>query len=266
MNPILIVDNLSFRHTNSEPLFDNLSLTISPETLTALIGPNGSGKSTLLRLLAGIIKPDIGKVLLHQKPLNEFPLRERAKIIAFLPQNIYPIFPLSVLEIVTMGRFPRKPTLAGLSQNDYNVINECMELMNLSALKNRSFSELSGGECKRTLIASILAQEPQILLLDEPLSGLDAPHQIETLQHLKHLSKIGYAVIIATHEINTITRFADEFILLSSDHHLVSQGNAEQTLTKENLYRAYGARFWVGKHPFTQTLLIEVEPKIPHEP
>jgi len=265
MNPILTVQNVSFQYRADKPLFKNLSLLVASGKLTALIGPNGSGKSTLLRLLAGINNTTAGKILLNQIPLKDLPLQERAKKIAFLPQNIFPIFPLTVFEIISMGRFPRKPILAGLSQKDHEIIDNCLNLMNLTKLKDSPYSELSGGECKRTLIASILAQEPEILLLDEPLSGLDAPYQVETLHHLHQLTNMGYTVIIATHEINTVTRFAHEFILISLDHKIISQGKAEETLTVENLNRAYNAHFWIGKHPLTQTLLVEVEQRTTHE-
>lgn len=261
MNPILTAENLSFCYHPNERLFENIQFSIASGKLTALIGPNGSGKSTLLRLLAGIIQAEQGTIFLNQTPINSIHIRERAKKVAFLPQNIFPIFPLTVFEIIAMGRFPRKPLLSGLTQKDLEVIEQCMNIMNLNKLKDRLYSELSGGECKRTLIASILAQEPEVLLLDEPLSGLDLPHQTETLQHLHKLSKDGYTVVIASHEINIVTRFAHEFILLSSDHQIIAQGNAEKTLITDNLNKAYNTSFWVGIHPLTKGLLIEVEQK-----
>ncbi len=261
MNPIISVENVSFHYSATEPLFENIQFSITSGKLTALIGPNGSGKSTLLRLLSGVIPPQQGDILLNKISIHRFPIRERAKKIAFLPQNISPMFPLTVFEIVSMGRFPRKPLLSGLSKTDYEIVGKCMDIMNLTGLQNRLYSELSGGECKRTLIASILAQEPEILLLDEPLSGLDLPHQIETLQHLQNLSNHGYTVVIASHEINTVARFAQEFILLSSNHQIIAQGSAIDTLTTCNLNMAYNASFWVGKHPFTNGILIEVAQK-----
>jgi len=261
MNPILTAENLSFCYHTDERLFENIQLSIASGKLTALIGPNGSGKSTLLRLLAGIIPTKQGKIFLNQAPISSLHAQERAKKIAFLPQNIFPIFPLTVFEIIAMGRFPRKPIFSGLTRKDYEIIEQCMNIMNLNRLKDRLYSELSGGECKRTLIASILAQEPEILLLDEPLSGLDLPHQTETLHHLRKLSEGGYTVVIATHEINIVARFAHEFILLSSDHQIIAQGDAEKTLTIDNLNKAYNTSFWVGVHPFTKGLLIEVEQK-----
>ncbi|HOV32400.1 MAG TPA: ABC transporter ATP-binding protein [Candidatus Hydrogenedens sp.] len=259
MNPILTLQNVSFQYRADKLLFNNLTLLVASGKLTALIGPNGSGKSTLLRLLASISRPTAGEILLNQTPLKDLPIREKAQKIAFLPQSIFPIFPLTVFEIIAMGRFPRKSVLSGLSRKDYEIIENCLNIMNLTKLRDRPYSELSGGECKRTLIASTLAQEPEILLLDEPLSGLDAPYQVETLHHLYQIANMGYTVIIATHEINTVTRFAHEFILISSDHEIISQGRAEETLTVENLNRAYDAHFWVGKHPLTNTLLVEVE-------
>ncbi len=259
MNPILTTKNLSFRYRNDEPLFENIQFSIRSGTLTALIGPNGSGKSTLLRLLSGTITKTDGTILLNNKPIDLFPVRERIQKIAFLPQNIFPIFPLTVFEIVAMGRFPRKPILTRLNPKDYEIIEQCMNIMNLKPLENRLYSELSGGECKRTLIASILAQEPEVLLLDEPLAGLDLPHQIETLQHLHELTKKSYTVVIASHEINMVTRFAEEFILLSSNHRIIAHGNAENTLTTDNLSKAYNASFWVGTHPLTKGLLIEIK-------
>lgn len=261
MNPILTAENLSFHYHTDERLLENLQFSILSGTLTALIGPNGSGKSTLLRLIAGILYPTQGKIYLNQVPIHSLSIRERAQKIAFLPQTISPIFPLTVYEIIAMGLFPKKSPFSGITQKDNEIIEQCINVMNLNHLRNRLYSELSGGECKRTLIASILAQKPEILLLDEPLSGLDLSYQMETLQHLQKLTWEGYTVVITSHEINMVTRFAQEFILLSKNHQIIAQGNAENTLSIDNLNRAYHASFWVGTHPFTKGLLIEVTQK-----
>ncbi|MGC8846338.1 MAG: ABC transporter ATP-binding protein, partial [Candidatus Hydrogenedens sp.] len=144
MNPILTVKNLSFCYHTDEQLFEKIQFSITSGKLTALIGPNGSGKSTLLRLLAGIISTTQGIILLNGTPIHSLQIRERAKKIAFLPQNIFPIFPLTVFEIIAMGRFPRKPILSGLTQKDHEIIEKCISIMNLNKLKDRLYSELSG--------------------------------------------------------------------------------------------------------------------------
>ncbi len=257
MNAIYELDKVCFNYSPNQSLFADLSVKINNNRLTAIVGPNGSGKSTLLRILCGLIKPTKGEVRLFGIPLEHYSKQELAKRIAMLPQVISPLFSLSVEEVVALGRFPHKSVLSYLTQSDLEIVNNCIEKMGLTELKNRNIEELSTGEFKKTVLASILAQEPEILLLDEPLSGLDTPFQLELLFLLQSLISSGLTVIITTHEINLITRFADEILLLSSNHSLLNYGKPTEVLTSENLKSAYGCEFWVGRHPLTNSILIE---------
>ncbi len=257
MNILYELDNISFNYSPKQPIFTNLSVKISGNKFTAIVGPNGSGKSTLLRILCGLVKPTKGEVKLLGVNINSHSRKELARKIAILPQIISPLFSFSVEEVVALGRFPHKPPFSTLNQTDIKIINNCIEKMGLTSLKNRRIEELSAGEFKKTAIASILAQQPEILLLDEPLSGLDMPFQLELLTLLQDLKSSGLTIILTTHEINVITKFADELLLLSSNHSLISYGPPTEVLTSENLFSAYDCKFWIGKHPLTNSILIE---------
>lgn len=261
MNLHLQAEHITFYYQPHHIIFQDVSVSIPHASLTAIVGPNGAGKSTLLRILAGLAKPQAGHVRLNGLPIHAYPSRERAKQIGFLPQLIYPLFALTVREIVALGRYPHRKFLHTFSNKDLETIENAMKIMNMSSFRDRYLNELSGGEQKRAYIASILAQEPQILLLDEPLAGLDLPSQIETLQHLKQLSNMGYTVCISSHDLNRIARFVSHIILLSAEHELIAEGPPQSVLTAENLHRAYQADFWVGTHPYTESILIEVIPK-----
>lgn len=249
--------NVFFGFHKNFPIFKDLSVKITGNTLTAVIGPNGSGKSTFLRILCGLLKPKEGEVTLYGIPLYLYKRKELAKKIAILPQTLSPLFSLSVEDVVALGRFPHKPPLTLLDSYDKKIINECLRKIGLTHLRSRNINELSAGEFKKTIIASILAQEPEILLLDEPLSGLDIPFQIELLTLLRELKSLGLTIVITTHEINVITRFADEVILFSYDHSLIASGPTSDVLNHDNLYSAYGCKFWVGLHPYTNSILVE---------
>lgn len=257
MSPAYELKNVFFGFHKNCPIFSDLSVRINGNALTAVIGPNGSGKSTFLRILCGLLKPTKGEVILDGVSLNLYKRKELAKKIAILPQTLSPLFSLSVEDVVALGRFPHKPPLSLLDSNDKKVINECLSKIGLSHLRSRNINELSAGEFKKTIIASTLAQEPEILLLDEPLSGLDTPFQIELLILLNELKSSGLTIIITTHEINAVTRFVDEVVLLSHNHTLIASGPTPDVLNQDNLYSAYSCKFWVGLHPYTNSILVE---------
>lgn len=257
MDATLKADGLSFAYVAGVNVLEGVDLAVAPRSITGIVGPNGSGKTTLLKLLAGLLKPSRGSVIFGSKPLNAVNDRERARAIAYLPQQVQPIFNLTVFEVVCLGRFPHVGMLGGLSKRDVAVAESCLEQAGVAGLRHRDFLTLSGGERQRVLIASILAQEPKVLLLDEPTSSLDIHHQIEVLGLLKRLTQDDYGVAVVTHDLNLAARYCDSILLLSCDRgNALAHGAPQDVLTEALLTQAYGGIIRVDSHPVTNTPLV----------
>ncbi|MDL1955479.1 MAG: ABC transporter ATP-binding protein [Candidatus Desulfofervidus auxilii] len=180
-----------------------------------ILGPNGVGKTTLLYLMAGILLPQRGEILFETIPLRKIPPQERAKKIALLPQLNHFIFPLKVEEVVRLGRLPYISPFSSFKSKDKLAIEKAMELVGIADLKGRSISSLSGGERQQVLLARALAQEPEILLLDEPTTYLDVKHQIKFLSLLKELQKKKeLTIIFVSHDLNLAIKFSDIVVFL----------------------------------------------------
>ena len=205
--------NVSFRYEKGLPLTD-VSFTLAQGELMALIGANGSGKTTLLKLLLGFLLPSTGSVELFNVPLLSYAPRERARQIAYVSQQPVTNFPLTVFELVALGRYPHASRL-GLAEADNSAIQEAMERTASKPLAARRFTSLSGGEQQKVLIARALAQSARILLLDEPTLHLDLNYQLQILGALKSLcAEKRIAVITVLHDLNLVSLFADKALLL----------------------------------------------------
>jgi iron complex transport system ATP-binding protein len=194
-----------------------ITLHLKPGTLTALIGPNGAGKSTLLRALAGLVTPTGGAALLDGRPLTSWSLAERARQLGFLPQEVQTAFPFTVEEAVALGARVAGHghwTDAGLTMEARAAVARALSAVEAAGLAARRLDELSGGERRRVLVASVLAQEPRWLLLDEPAAMLDLRHQAGLFRLLRKLADEGLGVVCVTHDLNLATRFAQRMILL----------------------------------------------------
>lgn len=260
MTRALKAQDVAFAYEAGRDVFEGVNAAARSGSFGGIVGPNGSGKSTLLRVLCGLLRPRTGQVTLDGRPLRSFSGRERARRVAFLPQAVNPAFALTVFEVVCLGRYPHVGALAGLRRRDVDVAERCLADTATEGLRHRDFLTLSGGERQRVLLASILAQEPDLLLLDEPTSALDIHHQIEIFALLRRLAKEGYGVAVVTHDLNLAARFCDDVVLLSEEHGVLASGEPETVLTEERLSRAYGAPIRVTRHPITGTLLITAEP------
>lgn len=259
MNHALAGRNLSFAYVPGAPVLSEVSVQVCGGAVTGIVGPNGSGKSTLLRLLAGLTRPQSGSVDLDDAPLRNLSARHRARVIAFLPQAVQPIFSLRVFEVVALGRHPHVGVMGALTSRDRDIVAHCMAQTETTELRNREFVTLSGGERQRVLIASILAQEPQILLLDEPTSALDIHHQVEIFALLRRLSREGYGVGVVTHDLNLAARFCDRVLLLTTTAGAaVAQGPPAEVFTEAILRQAYPGDIQVTAHPVTGSPLITV--------
>lgn len=252
--PAYAVEDLTFAYDGA-PVFEGLTVQLRAGRMVALSGPNGGGKSTLLRLLLGSLRPSSGVVRLFGRPLSRVPSMERARRVGYLPQEVSSVYAFTVAEVVLMGRHPRLPAFAIESRHDIGVAEQCMKRTEVLGLANRPFNTLSGGEKQRVLIASVLAQEPEVLLLDEPTAALDVPHQYSVMELLEGLHREGMTVLIVTHDLTVASRFCEEVWLLSGGR-LVAQGAPREVVTEANLRAAYGAPIRVVPDPDTGLPLV----------
>jgi iron complex transport system ATP-binding protein len=241
---------------DARPVFHHLSLDVYPGEVLALIGPNGVGKSTLLRAMARLLKPTHGKVLLAGRNLWQISSRDVARKLAFAGQSVGESWPATVEQVVALGRSPHRGWLLPLNKLDREVIDRAIHLTGLEALRERVVTELSGGEQQRVILARILAQEPKVLLLDEPTSHLDLKYQTSILGLMRKLARQeGITVVLSLHDLNLAALYADRLALLCEGQVAVV-GTPAVVLTAENLARAYGVTVFVTQHPVYHTPMI----------
>ncbi|MYB02865.1 MAG: ABC transporter ATP-binding protein [Acidimicrobiaceae bacterium] len=228
-----------------------LSLSIERGSRTALVGPNGSGKSTILKTLARLIKPLSGSVYLNGKDIGRLPTREVARRMAILPQ-VHEVPPeLTVLELVSQGRFPHVGALRMLRHTDDEAVREAIRLTGLEHLIDRSVDTLSGGEHQRAWMALALAQQTDLLLLDEPTTFLDVGHQLDLLGLVARLNRDhGVTVVMVLHDLNHAARFADRMIAIL-DGEGVADGPPTEVRTPGLLREGFGVEASVVKDPRT---------------
>ena len=248
--PLFQIENLSFRYPAAAPFeLSPLSLGIEKGGLIGFLGPNGAGKSTLLRLLAGLLKPAGGLILFNGKDLRDYAVRERAKKIAFVPQSVHFQFPLSVWEIVEMGRHPYLGRFEPLGARDKSICERALKLCDAWEFKGRSYERLSGGERQRVLLASALAQTPEALLLDEPTLSLDLAHQILLFETIRKLHREeGVTVAVATHELNLAGQYLDQLVLMREGK-ITAQGPPRRVLTKASIRALHGVEVEAVRGP-----------------
>jgi iron complex transport system ATP-binding protein len=216
MTPAFVVRDLSITYPAAPtPALVDLSLQIPRASLFALIGPNGSGKSTLIRALLGALAPTTGTVLYEQRSVSEWTRRDLARSIGAVTQLEEMPFPVTVRELVAMGRYPHLGALRPEGEADRQAIEHALQRCDVATFARRSVATLSGGERQRTRIARALAQEPRTLVLDEPTVALDVGHEMAVFELLRSLSRDeGCTVVVATHQLNLAARYADTLLLL----------------------------------------------------
>ena len=238
------------------PVVDGVSLDIPEGRLVGLVGPNGAGKSTLLRCLYGAHRLAAGTVLVDGTDVAALSRREIARIIAVVPQTCSPAFAVNVEEFVGMGRFAREPLFGGPARADWAVVARCLAEMGLTELAGRAVDELSGGEFRRVLVAQALAQEPSLLLFDEPVQQLDLLHLLEVMEFAKSFTRRdGTAGVIVLHDLGLAARYCDTIALLHRGRILAS-GSAEEVLTTQRIREAYGVDAAVQRCPATGSLQV----------
>lgn len=233
---IIDVRNLSFRY-NSKEILKDISFKVEKEQILGILGPNGAGKSTIIKILGGILNYE-GTVRIVDKELRDFKRKELSRTVAVVPQNFEPGFDFKVKELVMMGRIPYLKMFESLSFKD-KIVEETMKLTDVLEIKEKSIREVSGGERQRVIIAMALAQDPKILLLDEPNANLDLKYQISIFGLLKNLVKTKHiGILVAMHDVNLAVKYCNKIILLSKGE-IVQSDLPENVITEENIKRVY---------------------------
>lgn len=232
--------DISVRYDNRLVL-EEISLDVACGEFVGLLGANGSGKSTLLRALSGLGRLNKGSVMMNNHPLNLYKIKELAKVVSFVPQDTSLDFDFTVEQIVSMGRQPYVSRFGRETERDQAMVKQALVETNIEHLVQRSVMELSGGQRQMVFIAKALAQDPKLLMLDEPISALDIRHQISVLELIQKVTRNNMTSIAALHDLNLAARYCDRIILLAEGHILAS-GKPEEVLTENNIYKAYGVR------------------------
>ena len=242
----LTLEDARFAYADGGWTLGPVSLSFAEGRVAAVIGPNGSGKSTLLQVAAGVQTPVSGRVTLNGRDMAEMDRRDVAKGLGYLPQQIVSTYDYTAEEAVAMGRFPHLRGLGFLSADDARVIDRSLQATETLPFRSRPLSHLSGGERQRVFLASVLAQEPGVLLLDEPTSALDIHHQAHFFRLLRQLAREGMAVAVVTHDLNLASLYCDHLFLMARGRALC-EGAAEEVLTAERLTEAYGEHITVDR-------------------
>lgn len=248
MHPIIEVKNINFCY-GEKPVLKDINFIITKGTFVSIIGPNGSGKTTLLKNISSLLAPSEGLILLEGRNIGKYKKKELARKLAYVPQSITTDFEFSVMDIVLMGRSPYLSTFQSETKEDIELAVEAMRMTNTLELKDKKITEISGGERQRVIIACALAQTPQIILLDEPVSNLDIQHQVEVLSILKKLNREkGMTVVTVLHDLNLAAEYSDSIMLLK-DGVLEHYGPPGGVITEDNIKKAYKTQIIMTTNP-----------------
>jgi iron complex transport system ATP-binding protein len=244
LSPYLVASEVSYAYprrgrTGSVLALSGVSLAVARGSFTGLLGPNGCGKTTLLKLMAGVLRPSSGTVTLEGRVLAELPRRVAARHVAVVPQDTHPAFDYTALEIVLMGRHPHLGRMQLEGPDDLAIAHEALQGTGTEHLAGRLFTSLSGGERQRVVIASALAQRPDVLLLDEPTASLDLGYQLEVASLLTRLSREhDVTMVMATHDLNLAASMCGALALLREGR-LLAYGDTSEVLTSAMVRQLY---------------------------
>jgi iron complex transport system ATP-binding protein len=247
MNPALRTENLTFAYKDNSVL-DNVALSVEHGEMVGILGPNGSGKTTLLKIFSAVLTGE-GEVNVNGRPIETYGKRELSRLFAVVPQESQVLFPYTVAEIVLMGRASYHSPLVLEGKKDLEVARASMELTDCLSFADRYLHELSGGEKQRVIIARALAQEPEILLLDEPSAFLDLKHQVQVFELMGRLNRErGLTVVAALHDLNLAALFFPRLILLR-DGRIYRDGSPKEVLTEETIEEVYDIQVRIELDP-----------------
>ncbi|MCX8082361.1 MAG: ABC transporter ATP-binding protein [bacterium] len=244
---MLKVECLEFSYGKDSVLKD-ISFEIKKEEFLGIIGPNGSGKTTLIKTLAGILKYQKGKIYLEGKEIKQFNTIEYSRKVAYLPSQIDVYFSYTVEEFVMMGRYPYTGRYGEFTTKDRDIVEEVLKKFEISQYRKRKIWELSDGEKQRVFISQVVAQQTEIILLDEPTSHLDIGHSFKIMDTLREINKSGTTVIAVLHDLNLASEYCTKLLLLSKGK-VFSEGTPEQVITYQNIENVYETKVLVYKNP-----------------
>ncbi len=245
---ILQLKNVTCGYSDSCPVLRNVDFAVATGGISALVGPNGSGKSTLLAVSTGYLEPTSGEIILLGKPLKDMPIKERAKSIAWLTQELPSAPGYTVRQVVLLGRYSYLRGFGSYTPEDEEICREALGRCGIEHLGNRMVGEISGGERQRVFLAQALAQGARLMLLDEPTNHLDPASLRHLLELLRGLTEDGVAVLMVTHDLNLAARHAERIILLNEGR-VVAEGEPEDVVKRELLSEVYGTEFTIIRHP-----------------
>lgn len=234
----LEVSNLSFKYEKTL-IFKDVSFEVNDREILCLLGPNGTGKTTLFKAILGLHKAEQGKILLDGQNIKDWSRSKIAQYIGYVPQNHVPPFPFRVIDVILMGRTAYLKPYESPTKKDIEIALEAMGILNILYLKDKIYTEISGGERQLVLIARALTQKPQILVMDEPTANLDFGNQIKVLQHIKELTDKGLAIIMSTHYPDHALQYATKVALMKNNG-INSIGNPQEIVTEKSLTDIYG--------------------------
>ncbi|MDP8217024.1 MAG: ABC transporter ATP-binding protein [Candidatus Kaelpia imicola] len=249
MDSILELKNVSSGYKDKIVIKD-INFKVKRGEFIGLIGPNGAGKTTLFKTLMGILRPDRGEILYGEMAIIDIPLKERARRIAFLPQIFETRFSYTVEEFIAMGRFPHQDGLSTYSKEDLERVKDVIGRFSLTDIRDRRIDELSGGELQRVLFAQSIAQDPELLLLDEPTTHLDIGHQLEIMNSLSDLNQEGLTVIAILHDLNISAEFCDRLILMDKGR-VARDGEPSFVMDYNIIEEVYNARVVIRENPYS---------------
>ncbi|MCE9638361.1 MAG: ABC transporter ATP-binding protein [Planctomycetes bacterium] len=217
----------------------DVTLAVAAGEMVGVLGPNGAGKSTLLRVASGVLRPQLGRLLLDGRDAAKWTAREIARTVATLPQETAPVFPSSVLETVLLGRFPWHAAFSFESEDDVGAAEDALRAVEAGHLRDRDLASLSGGERQRVLLARALCQGGRVLLCDEPTAHLDLRHQADVFALLARLRDAGRAIVVVTHDLDLAARACDRLLLIARGE-VIAHGAPRDVLTASNAQIAFG--------------------------
>ncbi len=245
------LQNISFSYDDGPHALRGISLKVGKGEFVGILGPNGSGKTTLLKIISGILKAQRGALFLEGRPFEKVQHKNRAKFIAVVPQETSIPFSFSAVEVVLMGRAPYLKPFGFETKADIVIAKNAMSATDVSHLSERNIQELSGGEKQRVIVARALAQEPQLLLLDEPTTFLDIKHQMELYRLVKKRNEEdGLTVITVLHDINLASTFCDRIIFLKQGQ-IVADGTPHDVIKYAKIKEVFDTEVYVGINDLT---------------
>lgn len=256
--PNLCASNIHHAY-RSRKVLHGANLQLAPGQVVSLLGANGAGKSTLLRIVLGLLRPQSGEVRLGDRALSDYPRRELARHLAYVPQVHATPFPYSVRQVVLMGRLPATGMFGAAGREDQRIAEQAMVRLGITALAERPYTEISGGERQLALIARALTQGSRLLILDEPASGLDYGNQIALLELLRRLADDGYGILKTTHHPDHVLASSDRVAILK-DGAIIADGKPAEVMSASLLSELYGVAIAPARLADGRTVILPVAP------